>query len=189
MIDAALTPSLDSGLCPHLAVLLRTDDELMPVLASFYALGAQRRGWLAHRAVRGEGARDRAALRECGLDVDGLEADGQLSIVEFDPDEAPERSTGPWKLALDEALERGYAALWYSRFAVGPEQDAFDRVLAFERAWDSSFKGRRVVTLCPYIVGALAGGPTLDRLAGVASLHDGVVIADGAGELALLRTG
>ena len=58
MFENALAPAVENGSC-HLAVLLKTDAELYSVLASFYALGAKRNGWLAHRALMGEADRDR----------------------------------------------------------------------------------------------------------------------------------
>jgi hypothetical protein len=67
MLDNALAPALDSGACPHLAVLLRNDAEFAPVVASFYLLGAKRGGLLAHRAAEVEA--DRQALAKAGLDV------------------------------------------------------------------------------------------------------------------------
>jgi hypothetical protein len=54
MLERVLTRTLDAGACPHLTVLLKTTDELHPVLASFYALGAKRNGWMAHRSIAGE---------------------------------------------------------------------------------------------------------------------------------------
>jgi hypothetical protein len=99
-----------------------------------------------------------------GLEVAGLEASRQMAVVEFDPAEQPERSTNEWERGLDEARTRGLNALWYSRFAVGPEHDAHEGVLAFERAWEACFRGRPVVTLCPYVVGAVDAGRALDRL-------------------------
>ena len=176
-IDPALSPSLDGGGCPHLAVLLRTQEELFPVLASFYALGAKRRGWMVHRSLPGEGGVDRERLAAAGLDLGPLEGNDQLAIVEFDPDEAPESSPRPWREALERALSRGFEALWYSRFAVGPDDDEYRNVLPFERAWDRSFAGQPVVTLCPYVLGSLDGTETLERLRGVSELHDGVLVA------------
>jgi len=147
------------------------------VLASFYALGAKRRGFLVHRCVKGESARDRGLLAAAGLDVDGLEASEQLAIVEFDPDEPPESSPQPWREALERSLANGFAALWYSRFAVGPGEQEYNNVLAFERAWSQSFDGQPVVTLCPYIVGALDGAQALGRMCEVSSTHEGVLLA------------
>lgn len=187
-IDLALTPTLDSGSCPHLAVLLRDEVELFPTLASFYALGATRNGLLVHRSPRDESVRDREQLTAAGLDAERLEREGQFRIVEFDPEEAPDTSAEPWLEVLDEALAGGYSALWYSRFAVGPDSDAYNRVLPFEQAWDRCFAGRRAVTLCPYVVGSLSATAALGRLCAVSHTHEGVLVPD-AGALTLLRAG
>jgi hypothetical protein len=48
VIGGAFPPALDTDVCPHLAVLLRSEAEFAPVVASFYALGAARGGWLVH---------------------------------------------------------------------------------------------------------------------------------------------
>ena len=167
-------------------MLLRTESELFPVLASFYALGAKRRGFLVHRAVRGESAEHRARLAAAGLDVDALESSAQLAIVEFDPDEPPESSPRPWLEVLERSLSNGYDALWYSRFAVGPGENEYGNVLPFERAWTQCFVGQPVVTLCPYIVGALSGSQALERMSEVSSLHEGVLLSGDDG-LTLLR--
>lgn len=189
MLERVLAPPLEAGSCPHLAVLLKREDDLYPVLASFYALGAKRDGWLAHRSVRGEAGRDRERLAGAGLDVDVLESDERLAVVEFDPDEDPAASPEPWRRALDEALARGLTGLWYSRFAVGPDDEQFEGVGAFERAWDEAFRDRPVVTLCPYVVGELSGPAALDRLDGVSGFHDGVLVPGGAGgDFRLLTT-
>jgi hypothetical protein len=156
------------------------------VLASFYALGAKRRGFLVHRTVQGASAQHREGLAAAGLDVDGLEASEQLAIVEFDPDEPPESSPAPWQQALQRSLSNGFTALWYSRFAVGPGDEEYSNVLPFERAWTECFVGQPVVTLCPYIVGALSGAQTLERIEEVSSLHEGVLLAGDDG-LTLLR--
>ena len=186
-IGPALSPSLDGGRCPHLAVLLRTQAELFPTLASFYLLGAKRRGWLVHRSLPGEGGVDRERLAAAGLDVGPLEDNDQLAIVEFDPEEPPESSPRPWREALEGALSRGFEALWYSRFAIGPDDDEYRNVLPFERAWDRSFAGQPVVTLCPYVVGSLNGAATLERLRGVSQLHDGVLVAGNDGFTMMAR--
>ena len=168
-------------------MLLRTESELFPVLASFYALGAKRGGFLVHRAIQGDSAHDRERLIAAGLDVDALEADEQLTIVEIDPDEPPESSPQLWQEVLGRSLSSGYAALWYARFAVGPGEEEFSNILPFERAWAQGFVGQPVVTLCPYIVGALGGAQTIERLGEVSQSHEGVLIAGNDG-LTLLRT-
>ena len=185
-IDVALSPSIADGECPHLAVLLRTESELFPVLASFFALGAKRRGYLVHRAVPGHGDRDREQLAAAGLDVAGLEASKQLAIVELDPNEAPEASPQPWRRVLEESLSGGYSALWYARFAVGPSTAAYTSILPFEQAWAACFAGQPVVTLCPYVVGGLDGAEAIERVTAVSRTHEGVLLAGDDG-LTLMR--
>jgi MEDS: MEthanogen/methylotroph, DcmR Sensory domain len=187
MLERSLVPSLDRGVCPHLAVLLRREDDLHDVLASFYALGAKRNGWLAHRSVAGEADADRDRLAVAGLDVTGLEREQRLAIVEFDPDEAPESSPEPWRRALADALDRGHTALWYSRFAVGADPAQFERVVEFERAWDQAFADMPVVTLCPYVVADMSGAGSLERLRDVSAFHDGVLVQSPDRELALFQ--
>lgn len=181
MIGPELERATGGGACPHLAVLLRTEAELPSVLASFYGLGAKRNGWIVHRALPGEGGVDRRMLADAGLDVDGLEAAGRLVVSEFDPDEGPQASADRWAAGLTEARTRGLAALWYSRFAVGPATAEFALVAAHEEAWDATFRDRPVVTLCPYVVGELDAAATLERLDAVASFHEAVAIPGGDG--------
>ena len=188
MFEDALAPAVTDGSC-HLAVLLKKPQELHAVLASFYALGYKRGGWLAHRALQGEAARDRERLAACGLDVDALEAEDRLAVVEFDPDEPPEQSTGPWEREMERALARGLTGLWYSRFAVGPDEQGYAGVVEFERAWESSFHGRAAVTLCPYVVGELSGAAAMDRMTAVSEHHDAVLVGREEGDFTLFRRG
>ena len=66
---SSLAEHVEAEACPHLAVFLRSPDELPGVLVSFFALGARRGGWLAHRALPGHADRERALLTEAGLDA------------------------------------------------------------------------------------------------------------------------
>ena len=59
VLTGALAPALDGGACPHVAVLLRSEEEFTPIVASFYTLGVKRGGWLVHRSIEPE--RDPAA--------------------------------------------------------------------------------------------------------------------------------
>lgn len=147
----SLAEHLDAEPCPHLAVFLRSLDELPGVLVSFYALGARRGGWLAHRALPGEAGRERELLTEAGLDVAVLEADGRMVVVEMDYDAPAEGSAEPWREALDAALERGATGLWYARAPVPAEH--VDGMLAVEREWHRMSRDRPVVTICPFIEG------------------------------------
>jgi MEDS: MEthanogen/methylotroph, DcmR Sensory domain len=174
MLDNALAPALDSGACPHLAVLLRNDAEFAPVVASFYLLGAKRGGLLAHRAAEVEA--DRQALAEAGLDVAGLESEKQLVIERLDLNEPPDVLPQRLEAAFDEAIGRGFTMLWSSHSPVGPEPEAYERAMTIERAWEARFGGRPVVTLCPYVVEGLEGSVTLGRFTGLAEHHDGVLV-------------
>ena len=181
MLDPALKGPIDAGGCPHLAVLLRDPAELPSVLASFYALGAKRNGWLVHRALPGGEAAERESLSEAGLDVAGLEDEGRLRIVEFDLDETAEQSAQRWARELDSALDRGFEALWYARFAVGAPESEGEDVVLHERAWDQTFRDRPAVTLCPYLVAGLDSAEAESRLEAVRECHDEVLVPAGEG--------
>jgi hypothetical protein len=109
LIGGALAPALDSGACPHLAVLLKSEEEFAPVVASFYSLGAKRGGWLVHRGAQPDD--DRRELARAGLDVDGLEAERRFAIERLRLDEPPDRLPQRLDAAFDEALGRGLNAL------------------------------------------------------------------------------
>jgi hypothetical protein len=178
MIEDAIAPRLDEGGCPHMAILLKREDDLVQVLADFYALGVRRDGWCVHRSLPGHAADDREALTACGLPVAELEGSGRLAIAEFNLTLAPEEYPKPWEAGLEDALARGRSGLWYSRVAVGPDTKGFDEVLTYDRAWDRAFHGRPVITLCPFVVGALDGAATLDRFAALARMHDQILVPD-----------
>jgi MEDS: MEthanogen/methylotroph, DcmR Sensory domain len=163
----SLAEHLEAEACPHLAVFLRSLDELPGVLVSFYALGLRRGGWLAHRALPGDGDRERELLTEAGLDVAGLEAEDRMVVVEMDFEEPAEGSAEPWRRALDGALAAGSTGLWYARARVGPE--AVDGMLEVEREWHRMSRGRPVITICPFIVGDA-------DVARVAETHTGVLV-------------
>ena len=172
----AVGPRVGRNACPHMAVVLRSARELPPVLASFYALGASRNGWVVHHALPGGCERDRERLAAAGLDVAGLERAGSLVLFEFDGGESPEEAAERFEPRLADALARGHGALWYSRFPIGPGARDFASATAYDRAWDARFRGRPVVTLCPYV---LAGDEADERIAHLAGWHDAVLDADG----------
>jgi hypothetical protein len=175
---SGLADHLEAEACPHIAVLLRSLDELPGVLASFFALGIRRGGWLAHRALPGQADHERALLTAAGLDVAGLERDGRMVIVEMDFSAPAEGSALPWREQLDAALARGHSGLWYGRFAVQRDNPAYKGMLAVEREWHRTFRDRPVVTLCPFIVDS---ADPLATLGEVAESHTGVLVPDGAG--------
>jgi hypothetical protein len=174
VLSGAISPALDGGTCPHLAVLLRSEAEFAPVVASFYSLGAKRGGWLVHRGI--EPDHDRQVLAGAGLDVSELEAERRLTLEQIKPTEPPEELPRRLDDGFDEALERGMTTLWSSHTPVRPDSDSFALAMEVERAWDEHFRGRPVVTLCPYIVGGLDAPSTLARLTGLGAGHDGVLV-------------
>jgi hypothetical protein len=169
----SLAEHVEGEACPHLAVFLRTRDEVPRVVADFYALGARRGGWLAHRTLPGNADRERAQLTEAGLDVAGLEAQDRMVFVDLDPDAPAEGSADPWREALDAALARGLTGLWYARFPVGEAGAPFEYILAIEREWHRMSRERPVVTICPFLVGDVED---TGALAGVAATHTAVLI-------------
>jgi hypothetical protein len=118
VLSGALAPALDGGACPHVAVLLRNEEEFLPVVAAFYSLGARRGAWLVHRSVEPE--RDREALADAGLDVQSLEAERRLALEQMRPTEPPEQLPRRLDAAFDEAVSRGLSTLWSSHTPVRP---------------------------------------------------------------------
>jgi MEDS: MEthanogen/methylotroph, DcmR Sensory domain len=179
--EAALGSSVERSSCPHLAVLIRTEDELLPVLATFYALGVRRGGWLVHRARPAEQDAHRSALEAAGLPVRELEAERRMAIAELDPSAPAAKAAEAWSRELDAALARGYDAGWYARSATGPDAAEYDAIMAHEAAWEARFHGRPVVTLCPFVVGALEPAEQTARADALREVHDALLVSDGAG--------
>jgi hypothetical protein len=46
------------------------------------------------------------------------------------------------------ALTRGFDAVWFSGFPIGPSEAHVAPALGFDRAWDDAFRGRPAVSLC-----------------------------------------
>jgi hypothetical protein len=167
-----LDAEFPAGACPHVAMLLSTRDEVAPALASFYALGAKRNGWLYHRSLAGRAASDRASLIAAGLDVEALEAAGRMVISEMEPEISVHDYVHGWDARMDAALERGFDAVWCSRFPIGPDPEKLDASAEFDLAWHEHARDRSYVSLCIFIVGALERA---DRAAQFAAMHDHVV--------------
>jgi len=179
--EAALASRVERSQCPHLAVLMRAQEELLPVLASFYALGLRRNGWLVHRVLPDEEAEHRAALEAAGVPVAELESAGRMAIARLDPSAPAAATAETWSRELDAALARGYDAGWYARSATGPDADEYEAIMAHEDAWEARFHGRPVVTLCPFVVGGLEPEDQAARADALAGVHDALLVSDGAG--------
>ena len=171
-MDSPLEHSLRPGSCPHLAMLLHRREEVAPTLASFYALGAKRNGWLFHRSLEGRAATDRADLTAAGLDVARLEAEGRMVFSEISLDITVEDYVHAWEPEMDAALARGFHAAWWARFPIGPDAEIIERSVAYDAAWDAHFHDRPCVSLCLFIVGDVDRDR---RAAQIAATHDTVL--------------
>ena len=160
------------GACPHVAILLSHRDEVAPALASFYALGAKRNGWLYHRSIAGRVDADRASLTAAGLDVAGLEAGGRMVFSEMEPSISVEDYVHAWDPEMEAAIARGFDAAWCSRFPIGPGAAIFEHSVEYDRAWEAHSRDRPYVSLCIYVVGDLERD---GRAAQLAAIHDEVL--------------
>jgi hypothetical protein len=161
--------------CEHVAALLKSLEELPGLQASFLSLGAARNGWLVHGSLPGHASSDAQRLAQAGLDVRGLMARGQLEIMELDLTATPDEWVRPWSAMLDERLEAGFDALWFTRFPVFENNAEIAGIVPFEEAWMRCFKGRSVVTLCPYVLSSLSADLRELRYGDIARAHDRVV--------------
>src|SRR5262245_20728344 len=109
-VEPSLTPVVEAGRCPHLAMLLSSYDQVPPALASVAGRAAKRNGWLFHLSTAGRGADDRGARSAAALDVEGLEASARLSADELPLDDPPKTWTRPWQRVLDERLVEAFDA-------------------------------------------------------------------------------
>jgi hypothetical protein len=153
-------------------MLVSAREEVAPALASFYALGAKRNGWLYHRSLAGRGAADRAALTAAGLNVAQLEAAGRMTFSEMDPAISVHDYVHGWDARMDAALAQGFDAVWCSRFPIGPEPERLDASVEFDLAWHEHARDRRYVSLCIFIVDAVERDR---RAAQLGAFHDHVV--------------
>jgi len=167
-----LESAFPSGACPHVAMLLSGPEEVAPTLASFYALGAKRNGWLFHRSLAGRAAGDRAALIAAGLDVEALEAAGRMVFSEIDLGITVHDYVHAWEPELEAALARGFDAAWWARFPIGPDAEIIERSVEYDAAWDEHFHDKPCVSLCLFIVGDLERDR---RAAQLAVTHDTVL--------------
>jgi hypothetical protein len=168
----SLESAIQPGACPHLAMLLASREQVAPTLASFYALGAKRNGWLFHRSLAGGADADRAALAAAGLDVARLEAEGRMVFAEIDLGITVDAYVRGWEPHMEAALARGFDAAWWARFPIGPDPEIIERSVAYDAAWDAHFHDRPCVSLCLFIVGDVERDR---RAAQLAATHDAVL--------------
>src|SRR4051812_11633894 len=95
-------------------MLLGSAREVYAVQAEFYSLGVRRNGWVLHRALPGRSDQDRTGLAAAGLDVEGLVRDGRMVVEETPVDEPPATWAQRWVAIADDAVARGYDAVWWT---------------------------------------------------------------------------
>ena len=158
-----------------MAVVLRSGRELPAVLVSFYALGARRGGWVVHHAVpEAVRPRPRAPDRRAAWTSAAWRPRGASCSSSSIPPRRPTRRPSASSRCWPTRSQRGHSALWYSRFPIGPGAAEFANATAYDRAWDARFRGRPVITLCPYV---LAGEDAGERIAHLDGWHDAVLDA------------
>ena len=173
----AVGPRVDGGSCPHMAVVLRSGRELPAVLVSFYALGARRGGWVVHHACPTQCDRDRERLTAAGLDVGDLEARRKPRALRVRSRRGARGGGRALRAAAGRRARSAATARCGTRASrSGPGATDFANATAYDRAWDARFRGRPVVTLCPYV---LAGEDAGERIAHLDGWHDAVLDAEG----------
>ena len=171
-LERPLAGTFDEGACPHMAILLDAPGDVPAALASFYALGLRRNGWLFHRALPGQAAADRAALTAAGLPVAQLEAEERFELCELPVSDPPETWAEPWLPVVEDRIAGGFDAVWWSRFPIGPDDELYQLALRYDRYWEAAFHGRQAVSLCVYVVGGLAGDAREERVRDLREIHD-----------------
>jgi MEDS: MEthanogen/methylotroph, DcmR Sensory domain len=175
-LEGPLAGTFDGGACPHMSILLDTFDDVPAALASFYALGLRRGGWLFHRSLPGEADADRAALTEAGLPVAELEAEDRMEIYSVPLTDPPETWAEPWIPVVERQLARGFEGVWWSRFPVAPDERMWEIALRYDRYWEAAFHGRQAVSLCVYVVGGLGGEAREERVRELREIHDQTIV-------------
>ena len=171
-MDSALETTFPAGACPHVAMLLSSPEEVAPTLASFYALGAKRNGWLVHRSIAGRADCDRGALIAAGLDVEALEAEGRMAFTEIELGISVQDWVHAWEPEMDAALARGFDAAWWARFPIGPDAEILDRSVDVRPRLGRALPRPPCVSLCLFIVGDVDRDR---RAAELALTHDSVL--------------
>lgn len=185
-LERPLADTFAGATCPHMSILLESVADVAPALASFYALGLRRNGWLFHRSLPGGADADRAALEAAGLGVSELEREGRFELCELPVSDPPERWAQPWIPTVERALERGFDAVWWSRFPIGPDDRLFELAYVYDRYWEACFHGRSAVSLCVYVVGGLPRPEREARALELQRIHDATLVLEPERPLAVL---
>jgi hypothetical protein len=180
-VELPLGELLETRRCPHLAILLRSHDEVLPAQASFYAMGLRRNGFVVHRAGSGDAGDERARLEAAGLDVAALERSRRLLIDDTGISEPPGEWTRRWTATVDEALERGFEAVWWTGYPIRADDRHYGAALEYDRAWEACFAGRPSISLCLYVVAGLGEEERRARMDDLAPIHDALLVSEPGG--------
>jgi DNA-binding CsgD family transcriptional regulator len=186
-VELALEDALGSRKCPHLAMLLRSVQEVHVAQASFYGLALRRNGWVLHRSIPGRLETDREGLRSAGLDVDALVREGRMVIDETPIHEAPEDWAHRWAAVAEGALLRGFDAVWWTGPPIPPATDVYNVAAAYDRAWERCIHGRPAVSLCLYMVDGLSEDERRARADELGEFHDALLMS-GPNGVSVLET-
>jgi DNA-binding CsgD family transcriptional regulator len=182
-----LGQALSGRSCAHLAILLRSLDEVAAAQASFYAVGARRNGWLLHHALPGNADEDRAALTAAGLDVAGLEREGRMLVDEWSVAEPPETWAQRWVAVAQRAIARGYDAVWWTGYPVGPDDELYKTLVEYDKAWEACIHGRPSVSMCLYVAEGLPARERERRETQLGAFHDALLVPAETGVRLVLR--
>lgn len=186
-LAAPLRDALSGRSCAHLAILLRSLDEVPAAQASFYSVGIRRNGWVLHHALPGRADEERAALTAGGLDVPGLEASGRMLVEEWAISEPPESWAQRWMAVAQRALARGFDAVWWTGYPVGPDDELYRTLVEYDRAWEACIHGRPSVSMCVYVAEGLPEPERERRQAQLGAFHDALLVPGAEGIRVVLR--
>jgi DNA-binding CsgD family transcriptional regulator len=186
-LRAPLGEALSGRSCAHLAILLRSLDEVPAAQASFYAVGVRRNGWVLHHALPGRAGEDREALSAAGLDVATLEREGRMLVEEWAVEEPPESWAQRFVAVAQKALARGFDAVWWTGYPVGPEDELYTTLVEYDRAWEACIHGRPSVSMCLYVAEGLPQPERERREAQLGAFHDALLVPAAEGIRVVLR--
>ena len=174
---SALHPLTDCGLpgtgeIPygiHMCHFYETRDELAAALVPYFAAGL-RRGerciWVTAAPLDAAGAQ--ADLRKAGLDVDTALRNGSLIIRDHSTWYAEaERLKGAevvdlWLEEERRAVAAGYSGLRITGNTSFLKPEDWSLFMEYEEVVDKAFAGRRIVTLCSYLLAQLRAVDVLE---------------------------
>ncbi len=186
-LRAPLGEALSGRSCAHLAILLRSLDEVPAAQASFYAVGIRRNGWVLHHALPGRADEERAALTAAGLDVESLEREGRMLVEEWAVSEPPESWAQRFVAVAQKALARGFDAVWWTGYPVGPDDELYKTLVEYDRAWEACIHGRPSVSMCLYVAEGLPDPERERRQAQLGAFHDALLVPGDQGIRVVLR--